>query len=113
MAEFCEQTRQAFEGVITKPALTDKHLSRPPFRFIHDVVMAVVKSTGYLSSGVFSEDQLDSAKIADKDAKLAFLKALIEAVQNSIGSKIDVKPAKIMGGLEPEKTNTLLQVSRS
>ena len=45
----------------------------------------------------------------EKEQKLAFLNRLQAAVQLAIGREIDVNSTKIIAGLEPEKTNALLQ----
>ena len=36
-----QRTRDTLGKIIKKPPLTDKLLSRPPFRYIHDIVMEV------------------------------------------------------------------------
>jgi TRAF3-interacting protein 1 len=51
--------------------------------------------------------------ISDKDAKTEYLNLLIDAIQFGAERKLDVKAAKIVAGLEPEKTNELLQALAS
>lgn len=36
-----KKTQESLGKIIKKPVLTDKLLSRPPFRFIHDICTAV------------------------------------------------------------------------
>lgn len=107
---YCEETRRAFDGVIKKPPLTDKLLSRPPFKFLHDVVKSTQKATGFLD-GYFTDAELDVDKVsADKDAKVAFLQKLIEAVEAAGQTPVDAQAKAIAAGKDPEKTNALLQV---
>lgn len=46
-----EVTQSIFASIIDKPQLTAQLLSRPPFKFIVDIVTNVIKSTGYLEVG--------------------------------------------------------------
>lgn len=108
MEAVVEKTQKELGAIIQAPKLTEKLLARPPFRFLHDVVMAVIKATGF-PDGLFAGDQLDSAKVADKKAKLDFLEQLIAAVEAGTGGAVAARPAKIVAGEEPEKTNELLQ----
>lgn len=102
------RTRELFAPLIQRPTLTDQLLQRPPFKFIHDIVHETLSATGYLH-GVFSDEELDSAKAgSSRDTKVAFLQKLID-VLNVDGHLDDVKPAKIVAGREPELTNLLLQ----
>ena len=43
---YIEETQEKLGAVITKPALTEARLQKPPVRFIHDIVNAVVAATG-------------------------------------------------------------------
>nr|CAD2202604.1 unnamed protein product [Meloidogyne enterolobii] len=103
-----DKTRALFAPLIQRPVLTDQLLNRPPFKFLHDIVSEVIKSTGY-SDGLFTVDELDSTKASSsRDSKIAFLQKLIDLL-NINGELDDLKPAKIVAGKEPELTNILLQ----
>uniref|UniRef100_A0A672Q7F9 TRAF3-interacting protein 1 n=1 Tax=Sinocyclocheilus grahami TaxID=75366 RepID=A0A672Q7F9_SINGR len=51
-----------------------------------------------------------SCNIQDKDSKIAFLQKAIDVVMLVSGEPLAAKPARIVAGHEPEKTNELLQV---
>lgn len=57
-----------------------------------------------------SEYELNSANIKEKQDKLEFLGKLIRFLSDKTGVPIDVKPSKIVAGLEAERTRYLLQV---
>lgn len=57
-----------------------------------------------------SEEELDSGNIKDKASKMAYLDKIVLLVGICSGSAIDVRPAKIVAGLEPQGTNALLAV---
>lgn len=74
------QTRELFSALISRPALEDRLLQRPPFKFIHDIVVETIRATGYLSS-MFTSDELDSRKAGlNRDTKIAFIQKLIDAL---------------------------------
>jgi TRAF3-interacting protein 1 len=108
MGEFWQETASMYASVISRPKMTQKLLEKPPFRFLHDVIMATIAATGY-GQGLFSEEECDSANIADKNAKIAFLEKVIGQVSTTIGEPLNCKPGKIVAGQEPESTNHFLQ----
>lgn len=93
---------------VKKPQLTEKLLSKPPFRFLHDIVKAIITETGFLD-GLFTDEELNYENIKDKDSKLAFLNKLIGVVKLTSGKSLAVKSSKIVAGQEAHRTNELLQ----
>jgi TRAF3-interacting protein 1 len=88
--------------------MTEKLLSKPPFRYLHDIFTATNAATGF-GNGLYSGPELDGKAIADKEGKVSYLTKMISLTELVIGEEIDVRPAKIVAGQEPDKTNFLLQ----
>ncbi|EDS29134.1 conserved hypothetical protein [Culex quinquefasciatus] len=103
-----KKTQNSLGKYVKKPALTDKLLKKPPFRFLHDVINVVIKDTNFLK-GLYSPEELVSENIKDRDAKVAYLQKLIDVTKSVTGKDLKVRPSKIVAGLEPDKTNELLQ----
>lgn len=97
-----------FEQLFDKPKMTEKLLLKPPFRYLHDIFLATMQATGY-GNGIFDDAEMDSKANHDKDIKINILAKMITLTEMIVGEKIDVKPQKIVAGLEPEKTNYFLQ----
>ncbi|XP_064211467.1 TRAF3-interacting protein 1 isoform X3 [Tribolium castaneum] len=76
--------------------------------FLHDIIKTVIKETGFLK-GLFTEEELNSENVKEKEAKVAFLTKLIDAVKAITNTDLAVRPSKIVAGLEPTETNILLQ----
>lgn len=74
-----ERVKTLMGDLISKPKMADKLLSKPPFRFLHDTISAIVSTTGF-GEGLYSGAELDSASIADKDAKIAYLTKIFQFV---------------------------------
>ncbi|XP_077435831.1 TRAF3-interacting protein 1-like [Vanacampus margaritifer] len=103
-----KKTQCTLGKVIKKPALTEKLLSKPPFRYLHDIFTEIIRTTGFMK-GLYKENELKSECIKDKDMKMAFLQKAIDVVSLVTGEPLAVRPAHIVAGHEPEKTNELLQ----
>ncbi|XP_055494453.1 TRAF3-interacting protein 1 isoform X1 [Leucoraja erinacea] len=107
-SHFVKRTQDSLGKVIKKPPLTEKLLSKPPFRYLHDIFTEVIRITGFLK-GLYTDFEMKSDNVKDKDAKIAFLQKAIDVVMMVSGDSLSVKPARIVAGHEPEKTNELLQ----
>ncbi|XP_040494463.1 TRAF3-interacting protein 1 isoform X5 [Ursus maritimus] len=107
-AAVVKRTQEALGKVIRRPPLTEKLLSKPPFRYLHDIITEVIKVTGFMK-GLYTDAEMKSDNVKDKDAKISFLQKAIDVVVMVSGEPLSAKPARIVAGLEPERTNELLQ----
>lgn len=107
LEDLVAQTKASVSALISKPKMAEKLLSRPPFRFLHDLLSAVVNTTGY-GEGLMSGDELDSSAITDKQGKINYLEKWFTFVGICKGQALDVRAAKAVAGLEPENTNSFL-----
>ncbi|XP_054472009.1 TRAF3-interacting protein 1 [Anoplopoma fimbria] len=103
-----KKTQDTLGKVIKKPPLTEKLLSKPPFRYLHDILSEVIRTTGFMK-GLYGENEMKSDNVKDKDSKIVFLQKAIDVVMLVSGEPLAAKPARIVAGHEPEKTNELLQ----
>jgi hypothetical protein len=105
-----EATTQALLGpLIQRPKLTEKLLSKPPFRFLHDVVMEVSRATGF-GQGLYTAEESDSANVNEKEQKIVFLEKIIKVVGFQLNTLVVANPLKIIAGKEPQDTNNFLQL---
>ncbi|KAI4486916.1 hypothetical protein M0802_012235 [Mischocyttarus mexicanus] len=107
--EVIKKTQDLLGKYFKKPPLTEKLLKKPPFRFIHDIISIIIQETGFLK-GLFTEEELNSDNIKDKESKVAYLTKLIDVVKLISGNNnLTVRASKIVSGQEATKTNELLQ----
>lgn len=97
-----------YEQLFAKPKMTEKLLSKPPFRYIHDIFTATMGKTGY-GEGLFQGEELNSKSFEDKDSKLAWLVKVITLTEMIVGEKLDIKPSMVLAGQQADKTNAWLQ----
>ena len=107
--EWVVATQQGLGSLIKRPKLTTPLLMKPPFRFLHDVVSEVMRTCGF-AEGLYDENETQSSKIKDKESKLAYLNKISSVVELTLGITLEMRPAKVVAGMEPEKTNQFLQV---
>jgi len=68
-----------------------------------------LKTDKHYACSSVSPSQFSSCTLQDKDSKIAFLQKAIDVVMLVSGEPLAAKPARIVAGHEPEKTNELLQ----
>jgi hypothetical protein len=102
-------TQDLLSALITKPKLTEKLLAKPPVRFLHDIVTEVIRTTGF-GQGLYSEAEMDSANVAEKQQKIDFLDKIIKLVGVQLNTLVDAQPLKIVAGLDASNTNRFLQL---
>ena len=104
------ETRTTITSIISKPKITDKLLSRPPFRFLYDIIVALDAATDLGLEQVLTADEYDSSNVTDKASKLQFLDKIVKHVEGKLDTTIDINPKKVVAGLEPDKTCAFLQL---
>ena len=67
-----------------------------------------MEATGF-GVGLYDDSELDGKSINERDAKISFLAKLIALVEAVNNEPQEAKPNKIVAGLEPDKTNLMLQ----
>uniref|UniRef100_A0A2A4J3A0 TRAF3-interacting protein 1 n=1 Tax=Heliothis virescens TaxID=7102 RepID=A0A2A4J3A0_HELVI len=103
-----KSTQLSLGKYVKRPPLSEKLLKKPPFRFLHDIVTTVLKTTGFFEN-LFEENELISENVKDRESKISFLSKVIFVLSTTTGKSLSAKPSKIVAGQEPEKTNELLQ----
>lgn len=102
-------TQSLLGDLIKKPKLTEKLLSKPPFRFLFDIFTEVVQATGF-SRGLYTVEEQDSSNVQEKEAKVLYLEKMIKLIGIHLNTVIEARPVKIVAGLEAQNTNVLLQL---
>lgn len=102
-------TQMLLGELIQKPKLTEKLLAKPPFRFLHDIIMEVMRVTGF-ATGLYTPTEMDSAAVVEKTQKMLFLEKIIKVVGTQLNTMVEAKPAKIVAGLDAPVTNNFLQL---
>ncbi|KAI8915056.1 microtubule-binding protein MIP-T3-domain-containing protein [Entophlyctis helioformis] len=107
--DLTKKTIDILGRIIKKPPLTQKLLAKPPFRYLHDIFSELVRTCPF-AVGLYTEAEMNSENVKEKEAKVAYLLKMIDCVGIATGLEIRANPLKIVAGLEPEETNALLQL---
>lgn len=101
-----KECQRELQPLFEKPKLKSRLLSKPPFRYIHDIIVALLDATNF--PAYFTEEELDSSTFKEKkNRKIEFLEKLIVLV-NTHGNPVQVDARKIVAGMEPSSTLQLL-----
>ncbi|KAJ3336926.1 TRAF3-interacting protein 1 [Gonapodya sp. JEL0774] len=103
-----KSTQSSLAPLIKRTPLTAKLLTKPPFRFLHDLVSEAMGAAGW-GTGLFSESERNSENVKEKEAKIAWLMKLSDCVSFTLGEPVRLNPNKVVAGMEPEVTNEFLQ----
>jgi hypothetical protein len=115
-----DEVRRTLGSVITRPELKDAFLSKPPFRFIHDVFSNVTACTGF-GKGLFADLETDDReniwtsgksglfKVRGEDGKFqhraTYLSRIIRCVEIANDSRVDETLTQhMLSGTEPQQT---------
>ncbi|KAI9352009.1 microtubule-binding protein MIP-T3-domain-containing protein [Obelidium mucronatum] len=112
LEESIKKTIDLLSRVIKKPPLNAKLLSKPPFRYLHDIFSETIRATeetGFCR-GLYDDNEMNSENVKDKDAKVAYLYKMIDCIGMVTNVEIKANPLKIVAGMDPEDTNAFLQL---
>ena len=109
LGPYWEQTIRLYSQLLERPSFTPELLSKPPFRFLHDVFVATMERTGW-GQGLLQGGELDPEYYRDSlEKQQDFLTKVIGLTEGMLGQKIDVSIRSICAGAEAHKTNLWLQ----
>ncbi|KAJ3029737.1 UNVERIFIED_CONTAM: TRAF3-interacting protein 1, partial [Siphonaria sp. JEL0065] len=112
LEESIKKTVDLLSRIIKKPPLNAKLLSKPPFRYLHDIFSETIRAseeTGFCRN-LYDENEMNSENVKDKDAKVAYLYKMIDCIGMVTNVEIKANPLKIVAGMDAEDTNAFLQL---
>lgn len=68
------ESKTKISQLIAKPKMSEKLLSKPPFRFLQDTISAIINATGF-GEGLYSGEEMEG-QITEKHAKIAYLEKI-------------------------------------
>lgn len=107
MEDLIPEVKAQIGALISKPKMSDKLLNKPPFRFLHDTISAVIVKTGF-GEGLYTDEEMDSSTINEKSLKIGYLEKIFTLVGICQGAELDIRATKVVAGLEPENTSQFL-----
>jgi TRAF3-interacting protein 1 len=70
--EWVLDTQKTLGTLISKPKLSEKLLGKPPIKFLHDIVMEIIHTTGFAAS-IFTPDECDPTNLTVRDEHYVIL----------------------------------------
>jgi hypothetical protein len=80
LEEVTKKTIDILSRIIKKAPLTHKLLSKPPFRYLHDLFSEIIKISGF-ATGLYQPHEMNHENIKDKDSKISYLSKMIEMIR--------------------------------
>ncbi|KAL0210684.1 hypothetical protein RCL1_005120 [Eukaryota sp. TZLM3-RCL] len=109
MSDFWLPAKEALEPYIKSTPLTEKLLGRPPFRYLFDLITEFIRETGW-GDDLLSPDELNIDSLSDKAKRGIWLKKIIDHTITLSGISLEVKPSKILAGMDANLTCEFLEV---
>ncbi|KAI8612111.1 microtubule-binding protein MIP-T3-domain-containing protein [Chytriomyces sp. MP71] len=112
LEESIKKTIDLLSRIIKKPPLNTKLLSKPPFRYLHDMFSEIIRVSDEIAfaRGLYDETEMNAENVKEKDAKVVYLFKMINMIGFVTNVDIKANPLKIVAGMDPEDTNSLLQL---
>ncbi|KAF4666602.1 hypothetical protein FOZ61_009542 [Perkinsus olseni] len=104
LSQLVAENQRKLGSLITRPKLTGKLLSRPPVKFLYDIVSEVSVVTGFGDEIVREVP----GGLSTRDAKLEFITLLHSTTEHALRRRIDLDPLRVICGKDSDKTNKLL-----
>lgn len=79
MEDLIPEVKLKINSLITKPHMSEKLLMKPPFRYLHDIITAIIQTTGF-AEGLYTIEEMDSANVKEKEIKIAYLEKIFHIV---------------------------------
>ncbi|KAH7826621.1 putative TRAF3-interacting protein 1 [Monocercomonoides exilis] len=117
-SNYFEEAVGILSQVVDTPKITVQLLSRPPYRFIFDVIMTIQRKTQF-AEGLFNAEELESGKPMRKDqkptsanrrAKISFLNKVIGISGLALGRTCTCDPKNVIAGAEAKATDEMLKM---
>ncbi len=103
------ESLKCIEG-IPQDFLSNESLSRPPFKFIHNLVKIFVDQLNF-ADGLYDTDELEDIHTLSRQQKIRFIFKALVCVSLITNERVDlfVSPAKILSGQDVGATHLFLQ----